>query len=33
MDIEFEIKELDKRMVITDNLKTHCTCWGPWFKH
>jgi len=32
MIIEFEIEELDERIVTKGRLKTHCSCWGPWFK-
>ncbi len=32
MIIEFEIEQIDDRVVTMSRLKTHCTCWGPWFK-
>lgn len=31
MVIEFEILEIDDRIVTMGRLKNGCGCWGPWF--
>ena len=32
MVIEFEVKKQCHRIIKMAKLRSHCTCWGPWFK-
>ena len=32
MVIEFEVIKQCHRIIKMAKLKSHCTCWGPWFK-